>query len=151
MKKNLLVLLSLLVIASMMLAACGGQPAPTVPEPMLIHGAEIIDKLTPHEGYDAVFAIKITYSESAGVAATWIRSYWKMIESPNKVLTAPREIVAEMKLRNTIDVTAKFAPGAQASVPNWKPEEYQFLSISLSDGWTCHRRPDENVWDCKAP
>jgi hypothetical protein len=150
MKKNLLVLLSLLVIASVMLAACATE-APAEPEPMLVRGAEIIEKLTPREGYNAVVALGITYSENADVAETWIKSYWKMVESPNKVLTAPSEVVAKMKLRDTIDVTAKFAPGAQASVSNGKPEEYQFLSVSVSGGWTCDRRLGEDIWDCKAP
>ena len=136
-------------VLAVSLACAGGNTAASAP--FVVHGATPDSGLRPAEGYDAVLALEVVYSEGTQIAETWVNSYWKMNESPDQVLTTPSEVIANLKLRDVNDVEAKFAPGAQDDIPNGKPEEYEALKISVSNGWTCDRRDDLLVWDCKGP
>lgn len=151
MKKNLFVLLSQLVIASMMLAACA--PVSNETAAIIVHGSTPDVKLRPEKDNDAVFQLNIVYFEgqpgtTSHTAGSLIDSLWFINEPAGDTpAVTPTEFQIHMKKGN-LEFTTTIMPGGNSSVYAGRPEEFEILEISAV-GWVCDRRGEENIWDCK--
>jgi hypothetical protein len=153
MKKNLLAFLSLLVLASMMIAACATESDQGEPKSFVVQGATPEPGLRPMKDYDAVLHLKTVYSEGpSGTkshgAQSWLDSYWFVTEAAGDTpAVAPSVFEVSLKKGN-FEQNIEIAPGGNSSVYNGRPEEFEILNVSAT-GWTCDRRPDSDIWDCK--
>ncbi len=141
MKKNLLVLLSLLVVASLFLAACSTAPAQESPEGFLgeATGPQTLG-IQPKEGFDFAAMFNNDNDVDGGIMAT-VSIFGEVTNPPSKI---------DLKVNvDKKDYKMEITPGEQFFIPTSNVDSY-FESAQIHiEGWSCEQREGVKIWDCK--
>lgn len=145
MKKNLLVLLSLLVIASMSLAACGSVQTQDPPAPaaeIVVNGdaSPQILGLQPKEGYQIAILFNADYDDPQGGKIATFSAFGES--------TPPTEIVAKVTVDNVEYPLSPITIGENFTIPSPNVDAYINNITIHMDGWFCDQREGLNIWDC---
>ena len=141
MKKSLLVLSILLVIASTALAACA--PTQTQEYPTGFLGEATGPQITgirPLKGYDLAVVFNNDNNVEGGIMAT--------VSFFGEVVTPPSKIDLKVNVDKK-DYKMEITPGEQFFIPTTNIDSY-FESAQIHiEGWTCDQRKGVKIWDCK--
>lgn len=141
MKKNLPVLIGLLVLASIVFAGC--SPVQTQQSPTGFLGEATGPQITgiqPLEGYYLAAMVNNDYKLSSGnIMATLV----VFGES-----TPPAEFVIDITIGEE-DYKTRAAPNSSFEIPQANIDAYMNPTKISAEGWKCDKRTGTNIWDCK--